>query len=232
MYTVDITAATSATLTNLQCNTIRIHHLGSEWNGYKCFQNGLSTSKRYVLVMQPVYCAIPPKPLPLPPMLLLSSQAPQVLGVTWQWSSSGSASRCFNTTSVTYRPGGGGESSLQLSDPAATEATLTDLQCNTNYTITVVATAGEQRREGATLLPLQGYNEQLEGRFTVILSLCRSTAPLSICAVSYLSTSDMWQLPATHSSTSTTKGHIELMLMRAGWILIIRITYLMSYKKK
>ena len=60
---------------------------------------------------------------------------------------------------MTYHPEGGDESSLQLSDPAATEATLTDLQCNINYTITVVATAGEHRREGVvkTVLPqLQG----------------------------------------------------------------------------
>ena len=76
--------------------------------------------------------------------------------VTWQWTSSGPAPSCFNTTLVTYHPEGGGESSLQLSDPAATETTLTDLQCNANYTITVVATAGEHKREGATLLPLQG----------------------------------------------------------------------------
>ena len=69
---------------------------------------------------------------------------------------------------MTYRPEGGGESSLQLSDPTATEATLTDLtateatltdlHCNTNFTITVhvVATAGEHRKEGATFLPIQG----------------------------------------------------------------------------
>ena len=57
-------------------------------------------------------------------------------------------------------------SSLQLSDPAATETTLTDLQCNTSYTITVAATAGEHEREsvartvllreGVVFLPLQG----------------------------------------------------------------------------
>ena len=73
--------------------------------------------------------------------------------------SSGPVPNCFNTTTVTYHPEGGGKSSLQLSDPAATEATLTDLQCNTNYTITVVATAGEHRRESVvrTVLPqLQG----------------------------------------------------------------------------
>ena len=66
--------------------------------------------------------------------------------VTWQWTSSGPAPDCFNTTTVTYRPEGGGESFLQLSNPAATEAILTGLQCNTNYAITVVATAGGHRR--------------------------------------------------------------------------------------
>ena len=79
--------------------------------------------------------------------------------VAWQWTSSGAAPSCFNTTTVTYRPEGGDESFLQLSDPAAAEATLTNLQCNTNYTITVVATAGEHRRESVAwtvLLPQQG----------------------------------------------------------------------------
>ena len=62
-------------------------------------------------------------------------------------------------TRVTYCPEGGGECSQQLSDPAATETALTDLQCNTNYTVTVVATAGEYRREGVARtvhLPMQG----------------------------------------------------------------------------
>ena len=76
--------------------------------------------------------------------------------LAWQWTSSGPAPNCFNATTVTYHHEGGGESSLQLSDPAATETTLTNLQCNTNYTITVVATAGEHRREGVVFLPLQG----------------------------------------------------------------------------
>ena len=75
--------------------------------------------------------------------------------VVWQWTRPGPAPSCFNATFVTYRFEGGGEASLQLSDPAVTEAILTDLQCS-NYTITVVATAGEYRREGVAFLSLQG----------------------------------------------------------------------------
>ena len=66
--------------------------------------------------------------------------------VAWQWTSSGPAPRCLDTTTVTYRPEGGSESSLQLNDPAENWTILTDLQCSTNYTITVVATAGGHRR--------------------------------------------------------------------------------------
>ena len=60
---------------------------------------------------------------------------------------------------MTYRPEGGSESFLQLSDPAATKTTLTGLWNNTYYTITVVATAGELRRESVARrvpLSLQG----------------------------------------------------------------------------
>ena len=104
----------------------------------------------------------PPTPTGVTARLISASS----VRVAWQWNSSGPAPHCFNTTTVTYRPEGGGESSLQLSDPtatevtlsdpAATEATLTDLRCNTNYTVTVVATAGEHRREGVMFLPIQG----------------------------------------------------------------------------
>ena len=60
---------------------------------------------------------------------------------------------------MTYHPEGGGESFLQLSDPTANETTLTGLQNNTYYTITVVATAGEHKRESVARrvpLSLQG----------------------------------------------------------------------------
>ena len=97
--------------------------------------------------------AAPPIPTDVTAQLTNASS----VRVVWQWTSSDPAPNCFNTTTVTYRhPEGGGESSLQLSDPAATEATLTDLQCNTNYTITVVATAGDCRKEGVAFLQQQG----------------------------------------------------------------------------
>ena len=84
---------------------------------------------------------------------------PSTVMVVWQWTKSGAAPDCINATHVTYHPEGGGEFSLQLSDPTATEATLTGLQCNTSYTITVVATAGEHERMSVArtaFVPLQG----------------------------------------------------------------------------
>ena len=88
--------------------------------------------------------------------------------VVWQWTGS-DPPRCFNTTRVTYHPQGSSESSLQLSNPGGTEVTLTDLQCNTNYTITVVATAGEHRRESVMLLSLQGMLHSWRFVFVMIM---------------------------------------------------------------
>ena len=81
------------------------------------------------------------------------------LRLTWRWTSSDQAPDCFNTTYVTYRPEGGDESFQQLSDPAATEATLTDLQCNINYTISVHTSNGSNDTRSAprtVLLPARG----------------------------------------------------------------------------
>ena len=106
------------------------------------------------------HCTTTPAP-PTPTGVAAQLKSASSVRVTWKWTSSGPAPSCFNTTTVTYRPEGGGESSLQLSDPAATEATLTGLQCNTNYTITVMATAGEHRRERTALFPAQGKARHL-----------------------------------------------------------------------
>ena len=103
------------------------------------------------------YCTTPAPPTPTEVSVQFLNAS--IVRVTWQWTSSGPAPNCFNTTTVTYHPKGGGEFSLQLSDPAATEVTLTGLQNNKCYTITVVATAGEHKREGVArtvLFPQQG----------------------------------------------------------------------------
>ena len=101
----------------------------------------------------------PPAP-PTPTNITTQFMNSSSVRVAWQWTSSGPAPNCFNTTTVTYHPEGGSESSLHLSDPAATEATLTDLQCNTSYTIAVVTTAGEHKTEGvAPFSTLQGTHK-------------------------------------------------------------------------
>ena len=96
---------------------------------------------------------------PTPTNVIVKIMNASSVRVVWQWSNSGSAPSCFNTTTVTYHPEGCGESSLQLSDPAANKTILTGLKNNTCYTITVVATAGEHRRESVArtvYFPLQG----------------------------------------------------------------------------
>ena len=161
MYTVSNISATSATLSNLQCNTNY-----TIW----VYASGGQTGKRSVsrMVFLPprgkpsfvhavnFHCNLSYKLIttlapPTPTEVTAQFANTSTVRVAWQWASSGPAPDCFNTTTVTYRPEGGGESSLQLSDPAATAATLTDLQCNTNYTITVVATAGVHRSENMSV---------------------------------------------------------------------------------
>ena len=166
MYTVDSATATSATLYNLTCNTQYTISVVAE---------GSRTVKRsgLIVVFLPargtiqlidtnfsyiVYTSlcIPPAP-PTPTEVTVQVMNASSVRVAWQWTSSGPAPSCFNTTRVTYHPEGGGESSLLLKDPAATETIVTDLQRNTCYTFTVVATAGEYKRESvaiALLLPL------------------------------------------------------------------------------
>ena len=168
MHTVGSTTATSATLPNLQCNTkyiIWVRAKGSQINRtssprmVSLSARGRHMSRcifiQFIVVCNTTSPPAPPTPNNVTALLMNASS----VRVAWQWTRSGPAPSCFNTTTVTYHPEGGDESSLQLSDPAATEATLTDLQCNTNYTVTVVATAGRHRSKKVTMtvyLPLQG----------------------------------------------------------------------------
>ena len=160
MYTVDNTTATSVTLPNLQCNTkytIWVHAERGQFNRTSAPKKvylparGMCTSyvNLYTVYCSLFHCTIPAPPTPTDVTAQRINSS--TVRVAWRWTSSGPAPNCFNTTSVTYRPEGGGEYFLQLSDPAATETTLTGLQTNRCYTITVVATAGEHKRESVTL---------------------------------------------------------------------------------
>ena len=177
MYTVDNTTATSATLPSLQCDTeytiwvyaeggglgqssvsrmVFLPTRGTKYTIHTCMHVMFS-----VTVFTVVCTTVPPPAPPTPTGITSQFTNASSVRITWQWASSGPAPNCFNTTTVTYHPEGGGEFFLQLSDPAVTEATLTGLQCNTNYTITVVATAGEHRRERTAFFPVQGKAQHL-----------------------------------------------------------------------
>jgi len=194
MYTVDSATATSATLSSLQCNT--------QYN-ITVYAEGGRTSRRSVNRVVSLPARAPPTPTEVTAEVMNAS----TVRVTWTWTSSDPAPSCFNTTCVTYHPKGGRESSLQLRDPAATETILTGIQSNTCYTITVVATAGEHRKESiitAVLLPvvLQGMSTITVCVLGMIMtSMCyihmehcypfRSTESLSNCVVFYLSVFDI-----------------------------------------
>ena len=174
MYTVDSTTATSATLSNLQCNTqytISVYATDGT-TSKRSLTRAVSLPARgtcicilsilldtHILIVYTSLC-IPPAP-PTPTEVNIQIINASSIRVAWQWTTSGPAPRCFNTTHVTYHPEGGGESSLQLRDPAATETILTGLQPSARFTITVAATAGEHRRESTAIavipqLVLQG----------------------------------------------------------------------------
>ena len=78
--------------------------------------------------------------------------------VSWEWSRQG-VPTCVNRLRVDYQPEGGSLMMYTVDNTTATSAILPNLQCNTTYNITVVATGGEQRRESVAVtayLPLQG----------------------------------------------------------------------------
>ena len=197
MYTVSSATATSATLPNLQCNikyTIWVDATGrrtgktSVTGMVSLPARGICTCSVTLHTMNYRYnlyhCTTPAPPTPTEVTAQFTSIS--TVRVAWQWTSSGSAPNCFNTTTVTYRPEGGSESSLQLSDPAATETTLTSLQCNTNYIITVVATAGIHRRERTVFLPVQG-------KALILWKIHCSAMSLAICTFKCLNTKALLQ---------------------------------------
>ena len=189
------------------------------------------------------YCTLkhtipaPPTPTEVTTQVMDSSS----VRVSWRWTSSAPAPTCFNTTFVTYHPEGGDESSVQLRDPSETEAILTDLQCLTNYTITVVAIAGEHRKEVAAFFLLQGMLITcMEGCaicntvVTGCLSLSTTQVHQMLQCPCCLPPQYIWRgcLPATHSNiASITEEHVGPILMRADSVQISSSIPSMDSKK-
>ena len=61
--------------------------------------------------------------------------------VLWEWSGQGLLI-CLDSVRVDYQPEGGSLMMYTMDSATATSATLSNLPCNTQYTITVVASGG------------------------------------------------------------------------------------------
>ena len=64
------------------------------------------------------------------------------ISVSWEWSRQG-VLMCVDLIRVLYRPEGGPLMRYTVDNTLATSATLPNLQCNTEYTISVYASGGQ-----------------------------------------------------------------------------------------
>ena len=68
---------------------------------------------------------------------------------------------CANNVRIDYQPEGGSEMMHAVSDTTATSAILSNLQCDTEYTISVHARSGLNNKTSVTrmfFLPARGMN--------------------------------------------------------------------------
>ena len=78
--------------------------------------------------------------------------------VSWEWSRQG-VSMCVDHVRVYYQPEGGSLMMHTVGNTTATSAALTNLQCNTKYTIWVYASGGQINKTSVTRmvsLPARG----------------------------------------------------------------------------
>ena len=78
--------------------------------------------------------------------------------VLWEWSRQ-SVLLCFDSVRVDYQPEGGSQMMYTVDSATVTSATLSNLQCNTQYTICVVVVGGRTGTRSLTTvvsLPARG----------------------------------------------------------------------------
>jgi len=71
--------------------------------------------------------------------------------VLWEWSNEGLLT-CLDSVRVDYQPEGGSLMMYAVGSATATSATLSNLQCNTQYTISVYAEGGVLNNRSSTVL--------------------------------------------------------------------------------
>ena len=81
--------------------------------------------------------------------------------VSWQWSRQG-VPTCVDHIRIHYQPEGGSLMSYTVDSTTATSATLPNLQCDTEYTISVYAEGGHtDKTSHSRMISLSGRHESL-----------------------------------------------------------------------
>ena len=106
--------------------------------------------------------------------------------VSWEWSCQG-VPMYINLVRVPYQPEGGPLMMYTVSNTTATSATLSNLQCNTKYTIWVYARGGQINRTsapGIVSLPAQGMHMHtvvVQVMYTFHTHMYKLCKPFHIC---------------------------------------------------
>ena len=75
--------------------------------------------------------------------------------VSWEWSSQDELA-CLDSVIINYQPEGGSLMNYPLDSATATSTILSNLQCNTQYTISVLARGGVLSNITMAYLPARG----------------------------------------------------------------------------
>ena len=102
--------------------------------------------------------------------------------VSWQWSRQGLLT-CVDLVRVDYQPQGGSQMMYIVSSTTVTSATLPNLQCDTNYTISVYASGGQSAKRNVSrmaYLPARGMTLYMYRNFSYRLSTLLPLQPLPL----------------------------------------------------
>ena len=106
----------------------------------------MSSCKPYVMCLHVQISIFQPQDIPDPVGVRAEATADNTsITVLWEWSLQGVVV-CVNNVTVDYQPEGGSLMIHTVDNTTATNATLPNLQCNTEYTVWVQAKRGRTCR--------------------------------------------------------------------------------------